>query len=198
MTPQSELAPEERRRIYLEEKARMEIRHQLAAEQPPQKSNGVAALLSFVIPGVGQMYKEKVGAGLVWFFATVAGYCCFIVPGAMLHLCCIFNAYSTEVRVDQNTTPQPPPPLTPEEVTQMHAQNRKVTFVILALVILIAVGTVLSVGRIRQSRAKEPVNQYRTSSGVPCTKKDWERQFFHSLKSGEEACQILPEGKPNQ
>lgn len=53
---------------------------------------GIAALLSFVIPGAGQMYKGKVGAGLLWFLAVVIGYIAMIVPGIILHLVCIFNA----------------------------------------------------------------------------------------------------------
>jgi hypothetical protein len=59
-----------------------------------QWSPGIAALLSFVIPGAGQMYKGKVGAGLLWFVAVVIGYILLIVPGIILHLVCIFNAAS--------------------------------------------------------------------------------------------------------
>ena len=41
---QSELTPEQRQRIYLEEKARMEIRQQLEPKSTPSKSNGAAAV----------------------------------------------------------------------------------------------------------------------------------------------------------
>jgi TM2 domain-containing membrane protein YozV len=57
-------------------------------------SNGVAALLSLLIPGAGQMYKGSVGTGLVWMFVVVIGYCAFIVPGVILHLICILMAAS--------------------------------------------------------------------------------------------------------
>lgn len=61
---------------------------------PPQAawSPGIAAVLSLVIPGAGQMYKGAVGAGLIWFVFVSIGYVCFILPGLILHLICIFNA----------------------------------------------------------------------------------------------------------
>jgi TM2 domain-containing membrane protein YozV len=55
---------------------------------------GVAALLSFLIPGAGQMYKGQVANGLVWFVFVVIGYCALIVPGLILHLFCIIGAAS--------------------------------------------------------------------------------------------------------
>lgn len=55
-------------------------------------SPGVAALLSFLIPGAGQMYKGQVGTGLIWFFAVGFGYVLFIFPGMILHLICIVMA----------------------------------------------------------------------------------------------------------
>lgn len=59
-----------------------------------QWSPGIAALLSFVIPGAGQMYKGAIGAGIVWFICTSIGYVLLIVPGLILHLICIFHAAS--------------------------------------------------------------------------------------------------------
>jgi TM2 domain-containing membrane protein YozV len=55
-------------------------------------SPGVAALLSLIIPGAGQMYKGQVGKGLVWLLFVVLGYFVFIVPGLILHLICILGA----------------------------------------------------------------------------------------------------------
>jgi TM2 domain-containing membrane protein YozV len=99
-----ELTPEERERIFLEEKARLEIRQQLEAQTPPARSvvvqprpsNGVAAVLSLFIPGAGQMYKGSVGTGILWLVFTVIGYLMFVVPGVILHLICIFHAASME------------------------------------------------------------------------------------------------------
>lgn len=64
------------------------------AVAPPKWSPGVAALLSFLIPGAGQMYKGQVGNGLVWFFFVIVGYFALLVPGLILHLLCIIGAAS--------------------------------------------------------------------------------------------------------
>jgi TM2 domain-containing membrane protein YozV len=64
-------------------------------QQPLRAWNpGTAAVLSFVIPGTGQMYKGQVGVGLCWLVGVVTGYAAFVVPGAILHIACVYNAYS--------------------------------------------------------------------------------------------------------
>jgi TM2 domain-containing membrane protein YozV len=55
-------------------------------------------VLSLVIPGAGQMYKGQIGPGIGWLIGTVAGYCLFIVPGLILHIVCIYKAYSDDPR----------------------------------------------------------------------------------------------------
>jgi TM2 domain-containing membrane protein YozV len=57
-------------------------------------SPGVAAVLSFFVPGLGQMYKGRIGAGLMWLIVVLIGYWLFIAPGLILHLVCLFNAAS--------------------------------------------------------------------------------------------------------
>jgi TM2 domain-containing membrane protein YozV len=57
-------------------------------------SPGIAALLSLIIPGAGQMYKGKVGTGLVWLIFVIIGYVLMVIPGLILHLICIMNASS--------------------------------------------------------------------------------------------------------
>lgn len=64
-------------------------------QQPYQKwSPGVAAVLSFFIPGVGQMYKGDILSGILWLIAVPIGYFLLIVPGLILHLICIITAAS--------------------------------------------------------------------------------------------------------
>src|SRR5262249_16042075 len=52
----------------------------------------VAMLLSFLIPGLGQLYKGQALNGFVWFVLVIAGYFLFIFPGVILHFCCICGA----------------------------------------------------------------------------------------------------------
>lgn len=49
-------------------------------------SPGVAGLLSFLVPGLGQIYREQVGKGIAWFVVVLIGYAALIVPGLVLHL----------------------------------------------------------------------------------------------------------------
>lgn len=60
----------------------------------PKWSPGVAAVLSFLIPGLGQMYKGQIFNGLGWFVVTAIGYIVLIIPGIVLHLICIIGAAS--------------------------------------------------------------------------------------------------------
>lgn len=91
------------RRIYDDTPARHHVLH--APAPPPQIVNTVVvnassstaggcgpALLSLLIPGLGQMVKGQPLNGLAWFVLTLAGYVAFIVPGLVLHVCCIIGA----------------------------------------------------------------------------------------------------------
>ena len=60
--------------------------------QGPAWNGGVAAVLSFFIPGLGQLYKGQVVSAVVWFGMVAAGYVFFIVPGIILHFCCVVGA----------------------------------------------------------------------------------------------------------
>lgn len=62
--------------------------------QNAQWNPGVAAVLSFLLPGLGQIYKGQIINGLAWFCLTALGYICCIVPGLVIHFCCILGAAS--------------------------------------------------------------------------------------------------------
>ena len=57
-------------------------------------SPGVAAVLSLVIPGAGQMYKGDIFLGIIWLIFVIIGYALFIIPGIILHIICIATASS--------------------------------------------------------------------------------------------------------
>tara|TARA_B100001245_G_C22699857_1_gene341056 strand:- start:89 stop:403 length:315 start_codon:yes stop_codon:yes gene_type:complete len=57
-------------------------------------SPGVAAVLSFFIPGLGQLYKGQILNGFFWMALTGTGYIFYILPGLVLHLLCVYGAYS--------------------------------------------------------------------------------------------------------
>lgn len=64
------------------------------APSVPRVDPGVAALLSFIWPGAGQIYARHVGAGIGWMFFVFIGYLFFLLPGFILHIACIFSAAS--------------------------------------------------------------------------------------------------------
>jgi TM2 domain-containing membrane protein YozV len=99
------------REVILQHAAKCRFCHEildggLALERQPRSWNpGVAAVFSFLVPGLGQMYKGEVLAGLVWLFsvygiyAASGAFCCvggFVLfpMGLILHVVCLFDAAS--------------------------------------------------------------------------------------------------------
>jgi len=68
----------------------------MVINHPPVQrwSPGLAAVLSFLVPGLGQVYKGQVLNGVVWFFLVGFGYLALILPGMLLHFFCIVGAAS--------------------------------------------------------------------------------------------------------
>ena len=60
--------------------------------QKPQASPGIAAFLSLVIPGAGQMYKGEIFNGIAWLILVGSAYYVFLFAGILLHLFCICGA----------------------------------------------------------------------------------------------------------
>jgi hypothetical protein len=57
----------------------------------------VAAALSFLVPGAGQLYARHVVSAIVWFFVVTSAYV-LILPGLVLHLCNIVAAATVAAR----------------------------------------------------------------------------------------------------
>lgn len=68
----------------------------LVITHPPVQrwSPGLAAVLSFLVPGLGQLYKGQIVRGIAWFFFVGLGYVALILPGLVLHFFCILGAAS--------------------------------------------------------------------------------------------------------
>lgn len=74
---------------YLDEPERSDY---LAARAP---SPGVAAVLSVLLPGLGQVYVGRLLAGVVWCLGTAIAYWAILVPGFLVHLLCVGSAYQS-------------------------------------------------------------------------------------------------------
>ena len=69
--------------------------HPLKEKEAVQKwKPGVAAILSLIVPGAGQIYKGKLLPGFLWLVIVLVGYFFFLVPGIVLHFICIITAFA--------------------------------------------------------------------------------------------------------
>lgn len=80
------------REMYAKRPAYPALRNQQTAVTQSTTSGTQAALLSFFMPGLGQMCNGQIGAGVLWMLFTCLGYVCFVIPGIVLHVLCIINA----------------------------------------------------------------------------------------------------------
>ena len=65
--------------------------HDLALRSAPIP--GIAAVLSVLLPGLGQVYSGRLFAGAMWFLATGFAYWAIVFPGFIVHALCIWSAY---------------------------------------------------------------------------------------------------------
>jgi TM2 domain-containing membrane protein YozV len=102
---------------------------------------GVAAVLSFFIPGLGQIYSGRVLAGLVWLVAVIAGYALFIIPGLVLHVACIATAYSGRSQAASSLASTPwVDTRTPEQrVIDARASRRRLKILLAAVAALVLI-----------------------------------------------------------
>jgi len=56
-------------------------------------SPGLAAVLSVIVPGLGQVYSGHLVSGAVWFLATGLAYWAVLLPGFLVHAFCVGAAY---------------------------------------------------------------------------------------------------------
>jgi len=73
----------------------------LAVRNGREASPVLAAVLSFLVPGAGQLYTGNVMTALLWFLFVGAGYF-LILPGIFLHLVCIATAASAAHRLNSS------------------------------------------------------------------------------------------------
>ena len=66
-----------------------------------KKDPTLAAIFSFLCPGLGQVYIGKVGRGIVFFFLSFLGYCLWLIPGIVLHIVFIWDAYDQTKKLNE-------------------------------------------------------------------------------------------------
>jgi len=58
-------------------------------------SPGIAAVLSVVVPGLGQLYAGRLPAAALWFIGTAVAYSAVLLPGFLVHAFCVWSAYKS-------------------------------------------------------------------------------------------------------
>ena len=73
----------------------------LAIRQGRHASPALAAVLSLIVPGAGQLYTGNVATAVLWFVLVTLGYT-LVLPGLFLHLFCIATAASSGWKSTRN------------------------------------------------------------------------------------------------
>lgn len=65
-----------------------------------RKNASIAGFSSSCIPGFGQLYNGETVKGFVLFLLTLAGLCLFLVPGFLVWLYAMYDAYAVAVKMN--------------------------------------------------------------------------------------------------
>jgi len=78
-------------------------------KEPPvqneQKSPGIATVLAIFLCGSGQVYNGELGKGLALLIGTIIGTMCFIIPGLIVWIYSIYDAYTTANKMNLEEIP---------------------------------------------------------------------------------------------
>lgn len=86
------LTEKEKEKIEAEEGYRAQVARGIQVSS--SQKYGVPAVLSLIIPGLGQLVKGQVGKGIIYFCLNLFRYLLFVVPGFILHIWVIVDAYN--------------------------------------------------------------------------------------------------------
>lgn len=70
-----------------------DIEQELIVRRGP--SPGLAAVLSVLIPGLGQIYSGRLLSGGLWLVCTAVAYWAVLLPGFLVHALCVWSAYQS-------------------------------------------------------------------------------------------------------
>ena len=76
-----------------------------SALTPPQKNVHAAVVLSFFFPGFGQVYNGQYKKGLLVLVATIFGLFIFVIPGIVILVAGVYDAYRIALQENAGTIP---------------------------------------------------------------------------------------------
>ena len=72
-------------------------------QEREQKSTSVAGYCSSVIPGLGQVYNGEIAKGYILFLLTIAGLVIFLIPGFIVWMYSLYDAYAVAGKMSSGT-----------------------------------------------------------------------------------------------
>ena len=69
-----------------------------------EKNPGLAALCS-IFPGLGQVYNGETALGVAVFFGTIVGALFFLIPGLIVWIFGMYNAYTVATKMNSGEIP---------------------------------------------------------------------------------------------
>jgi TM2 domain-containing membrane protein YozV len=81
------------------------VRVKVAPQIKGEKSQGIAALLSFFFPGLGQVFDGNLTRGVIFLIGTFVGTLFFFVPGLIVWIYQIYDAYSIAKKMNAGEIP---------------------------------------------------------------------------------------------
>lgn len=78
---------------------------QQPAAAKTEKNAGIAVILSILFPGSGQVYNGETGKGIGLLIGSLIGYLIFVVPGLIVWLYGIYDAYTTAQKMIKGEIP---------------------------------------------------------------------------------------------
>ena len=73
-----------------------------------EKSPFLAVLCSFFIPGLGQVYDGETARGLLIFLGSLIGFFIYIIPGVIVWIFGMYDAYSIAKKMNKKEIPFKP------------------------------------------------------------------------------------------
>jgi TM2 domain-containing membrane protein YozV len=70
-----------------------------------EEKNPVLAALCSIFPGLGQVYNGETALGVAVFFGTIVGALFFLIPGLIVWIFGIYNAYTVATKMNSGEIP---------------------------------------------------------------------------------------------
>jgi TM2 domain-containing membrane protein YozV len=160
------------------------------ATAPPARTwnPGAAAVLSFFIPGLGQLYKGRIGAGALFLIVTAIGYLLLIVPGILVHIFAIVDAYNgpSKEELAAQRTAVGVAGETPEQRAQRAAFNRR--SLVRGTMVL---GGLFAVALVSTYFAPRPTSVAPGYSSESATRDEWNSRLGGIVNAAGQPCPAL-------